>query len=227
MLTIADLKHGDQIWVSDKTLMSALIKNAQGDFEWSHVCSFWIIDGKPTILTTGASFDWKQMGFIYGAVDAEEYLSTRKWIAQRRTDLNDEQQQIRLECLQSFRYRKVTYAIAKLLKLASWRFKAGVADKLSKEPATHPNIIFNPDKVFCSESEALGIIEAKALYYMRKCGGTFAEAYTQALLEVNSKYPEKKEACVHTPETLFDAPESAVITPSSPGVKASSSFSNL
>ena len=205
MLTIADLKHGDQIWVADNTPMSWLIKNAEGDFEWSHVCSFWIIDGKPTILTTGAHFDWKRMAFTYGAVDAAEYLSKRQWTAQRRTDLTDDMQASRLKMLMYFAEDKTPYAVAKLIKLASWRFRAGVADKLHNPPEVMP------DKVFCSESEALAIIYAKRTAY-RAAGMAWADAQAKALREVNSKYPQKLEACVHTPETLYDAPESAVIT---------------
>jgi hypothetical protein len=214
MLTIEDLQHGDQIWVSDRNLMSALIQNAQGDFEWSHVCSFWILDGKPTILTTGACFSWRKMAFVYGAVDAVEYLSKRKWIAQRRVDLTPEMQAIRLQTLLRLRNNRTPYAVAKLLKLASWRFKSGVADKIHDPPELHP------DKVFCSESEALSIIEAKRIWY-RWQGLEFNPAHARALREVNSKYPQKLEACVHTPETLYDAPEAVLITPSNPEVKLS------
>lgn len=214
MLTIDDLQDGDQIFVADNNLMSGLIQNAQGDFEWSHVCSFYRVDGKPTIYTTGAYFDWKQLGFVYGAVDAVEYLSKRRWTAQRRTDLTRFQQKLRHEFLQHLVNTKVTYAVAKLIQLASWRFKAGVADKLSKNPSLDRKVIFNPDKVFCSESEALSILYAKSYYTSTIWGSlTFEERYTKALKEINSKYPQKLEACVHTPETLYDAPASAVIEP--------------
>ena len=158
MLTIDDLQHGDQIWVSDRNLMSALIQNAQGDFEWSHVCSFWILDGRPTILTTGAYFSWRKMAFVYGAVDAVEYLSKRKWIAQRRIDLSPELQTIRLQTLLRLKDNATPYAVAKLVKLASWRFKSGVADQINNPPE------INPSKTFCSESEALSIIEAKRIW---------------------------------------------------------------
>lgn len=211
MPTIEQIQNGDLIFVRDKNIMSALIQNTQGDFEWSHVCSAWKIEGRLVIFTTGAYFDWKQMAFIFGRVDAVEYLSKREWCIGRRTDLTPEMMETRLQTLLRLERNKTPYAVAKLIKLASWRFKAGVADKIHDVPEVHPV------KTFCAESEALGIIEGKRAVYLdeitdRANNPSLAIDMAQghALREVNSKYPQKLEACVHTPETLFDSPATLI-----------------
>lgn len=200
-----ELRHGDQIFTADSTPLSTLISNAQGDFAYSHVCSIWFLDGKWVILTTGARFDWRKMAFVFGRVDAEEYLSKRRWTAQRRIDLTPEQQEMRLQTLLRLEERETPYAFAKLLKLSSWRFRAGVANKLHNPPEVWPT------KTFCAESEALSIIEAKREAYLQSDEFNFQTAHARALREVNNKYPQKLEACVHTPETLFDSAHSVPV----------------
>lgn len=205
-LQTVELQHGDQIFVRDTTPMSALIQNAEGDFRWSHICSIWFLEGDWWILTTGAYFDWKRLAFIFGRVPAKKYLAEREWVAQRRIDLTPAQQETRLQTLLRLEDRKTPYAVAKLIKLASWRLRAGVADKLHDPPEVWPV------KTFCAESEALSIIEAKRDAYWGSGEYNFQAAHARALREVNDKYPQKLEACVHTPETLFDAAASVPVS---------------
>lgn len=193
--------HGAQIFTADNNPVSWGIKNAQGDFKYSHVCSLWLLDGEWWILTTGARWSWKKLAFVFGRVKASEYLAKREWVARRRVDLTPEMQEIRLQTLLRLESRETPYALAKLMKLCTWRFKAGVADKLHTPPEIYPV------KTFCAESEALSIIEAKREIYMQ-LGAAFQHAQKIALEEVNTNYPEKLEACVHTPESLFDSPDS-------------------
>jgi hypothetical protein len=196
VIDFSKLQNGDQILVRDANMVSALIRNTQGDFPWSHICSIWLIDGQWMILTTGAEWDWRQMAFVFGMVPAGDYLSKRQWCAVRRMDLSPKMQAARLDTLMRLVDRRTPYAVAKVLKLAAiGRTSGDVVNKIHREPEVYPV------KVFCAEAEALSIIEAKQSFMSRE----------DALATVNSKYPGKLEACVHTPETLYDAPEAMLV----------------
>jgi hypothetical protein len=191
-----EFENGDLIFVRDKfSLIGALIRNAQGDFDYQHVCSFWFINGEPKILTTGARFDWSKMDWVYGMVDAKPYLQARSYAVGRRTDLTPIQQFRRMDTLLKLEYRKAGYAEGKVIRLAiKGRTTARVVNQLNKTPDLFPT------QVFCAESEAYGIGEGKRADV----------GFNEALATINSKYPKKKEYCTHTPETLFDSPETSI-----------------
>jgi hypothetical protein len=65
-MSTVPLKAADIVFTRERTLASWLIRVAQGDCDWSHVC---LADGQGHIDTTGGQhFAW------YGKVTAEKYL---------------------------------------------------------------------------------------------------------------------------------------------------------
>lgn len=198
MFEIKDIPNGAHIFTRDANPLSALIRNTQEDFDRSHVASLFWINGRPVIYTTGARWDMRRLAFVYGTVPAEQWLASHDWIAGIRSDLTQPQQELRRKALQVLVDAQTPYAVAKVARLAlAGRVSLGYVKSINRPPEWGPQ-----PKMFCSEAEAYSILMAKTASGMSQ---------GEALRSINSKYPYKLEACVHSPETLCNAPETNII----------------
>lgn len=89
------LEPGDIIFTSDASVTSFLIKNRQGDFDYSHVC---MAGEAGKIYTTGAS---GPPFFCFGKVDAQRYLNGKRYKVKRYQTLTSVQKTLLISAANS------------------------------------------------------------------------------------------------------------------------------
>lgn len=113
------LKPGDIIGTAGNPWnpVSQAIRVAQGDCRWTHVC---IVGDDGWIWTTDASFSLLRGGWLYGDVDAYDYLGKqRAFIVMRYKDLGfDEFSKIEARCIDRHGSR---YPLGEVLAMATRR----------------------------------------------------------------------------------------------------------
>jgi hypothetical protein len=155
------LQPADIIFTRENTLASWLIRIAQGDCDWSHVC---LADGNGNIHTTGAKrFAW------YGHVNAGHYLHNKSFAIGRYNGLTDKQAQAVLD--QSHQLFGNFYPFWKVLQLAI----LGLQGKKIKQVGRANTHV--PRNTFCSESVAI-CYEAASITLSPREGKTEPQAYT-------------------------------------------------
>ena len=134
-----NFEPADIIFTRENTLASWLIRVAQGDCDWSHVC---MADGQGNIHTTGGyRLAW------YGVVPASHYLKGKSFAVGRFDGLTPQQQKAILAC--SRQLFGNFYPFWKVMRLA-W---AGLRGQQIRQVG--PQLNNQPKNTFCSEAVAL------------------------------------------------------------------------
>jgi hypothetical protein len=155
------LQPADILFTRENTVASWLIRLAQGDCDWSHVC---LADGQGSIHTTGG----KSFAY-YGSVNADKYLHKKCFAVGRYKDLSAEQASLIMS-----RSKKLFgnfYPFWKVIHLA-WLGLRGKKVKQVGGPFVH-----DPKNTFCSESVAL-CYEAADITLSPREGKAEPQAYT-------------------------------------------------
>jgi hypothetical protein len=131
-----DFQPGDIVFTRENTVMSWLIRLAQGDCDWSHVC---LADGAGRIHTTGGKqFAW------YGAVAVDRYLKGKTFAVGRYEGLTPDQAEQLLATSRGF--FGSFYPFWKVIRLAATALQGKTVHQISAEQS--------PRLAFCSEAVA-------------------------------------------------------------------------
>ncbi len=180
-LPYADFKNGDIIFTRKPfSLFGMLIRNAQRDFSWEHVCEYY--DGY--IYSTGIS------GFPFwrfGKQPVADYLKGKVYAVGEFTGLSEKQIDVRrtnaMLLAGELGGKAMAYPWWKVVGLAAQgRFATQYIRQLGAKVQQQPK------RVFCAGHVSLGLFRAGIPYG-----------------EINPKYPKKAEPDAFTPEVLFDS----------------------
>jgi hypothetical protein len=138
-IDLTKLQPGDVIFTQEHTPTSWLIRIAQGDCDWSHVCLY---AGDNRIHTTGAN-----RFILYGAVNAQKYLKNKQFTVCRYTNITSTQ--VKLVIQSSLSLFGNVYPLWKVLRLALH----GIRGQQVKQMGIL-NDQGKPTNTFCSESVA-------------------------------------------------------------------------
>jgi hypothetical protein len=155
------LQPGDIVFTRENTLASWLIRLAQGDCDWSHVCLF---AGDNIIHTTGAKHS-----MLYGTVNAAQYLRHKSFAVGRYHQATAAQRQQVLVASESLMGN--LYPLWKVIRLALVGIRGRKVTNLGHN---------NPDKpkhTFCSEAVAYCYQQA-GLNLAKKSKKTEPEVFT-------------------------------------------------
>lgn len=182
-----EFKDGDILFVAKKgfSLIGAVIKNAQRDFGFEHVCQVFFdpLENKMMVYTTGAGgFPF----YNFGAVPLDKYLKGRHVAVGRYEGLTTGQIDAMFYTVQELMGK--IYPWWKVIGLAiQGRFATDFVRRLGWKAQKKPK------RSFCAGCVAYCLYMAGIEYE-----------------DINPKYP-KEEADAFTPEVLYDAPRMKIV----------------